>query len=442
MYEHKLESSPVIRTPPMLRKPSPPLYSPLSHPQSPIAPPWSPFTTPSLSPNTIQKTELLESAPTSEEKPDFEYILRLLAADPALIRRKVQVGTVKARMTGTPRTAANQHDAQTKILRLEKSRSIQQPSSHGRILTEVNDMRKARIPTNVYQQLWHKASQSTRKPGKPIQNMSEANSNTNDARRTNESDSEEKEKLEDRIRGALAHTRTHFAAGTHPTAFSNFNVPVKPHSIALTLLRKAAAAGIATFIYSSPTSEYYSLGIPPAPRPFREPDPTWFAGLTRAEMRAGPIREDADVRVAERELRYQAHRREKSLKKGRLYNEEYEVMIGLRRQILGLPMEGEIPEKDVRRAEKERGKQLKLARIDEEMEEQDISDEEDARASLAKFPKRKRSIVEDGKAEDDQNVMTRKKGRTIAAKKLRRAQKQPRKRRARDSDEDWAPGDL
>lgn len=86
-------------------------------------------------------------------------------------------------------------------------------------------------------------------------------------------------------------------------------------------------------------------------------DAQWWVGLSPAEMRAGPLRDDHDLKRAEKDLRDKARRREQSerLPNGRLRTEKEVVAEGLRRQILGLPMSGVLKEDMVQEAMDELG---------------------------------------------------------------------------------------
>ncbi|KAF2450305.1 hypothetical protein P171DRAFT_438975 [Karstenula rhodostoma CBS 690.94] len=143
-----------------------------------------------------------------------------------------------------------------------------------------------------------------------------------------------------RIQSALQH-----AQSPSPHALishSHFTLQVTdPPSTPLHLLRTSP---LATLIASTPTHEVYSLPIPVAPPAFRRQSEQWWAGRSPAEIRAGPIRDAEDVRLAEREIRSRAGRRRKSLtaKNGLLKQQEEYMLESLRRQTLRLPMEGAV----------------------------------------------------------------------------------------------------
>jgi hypothetical protein len=257
-------------------------------------------------------------------------------------------------------------------------------------------------------------------------------------------DADEEYNLETRIRAAIAYTRSCFAADTQPEAFSDFKISLKSSPATLALIRNASSANIATFVYGNRHFECYSLGVPPAPRPFREPNPAWFMELSRAEMRAGPMRTEGDVRVAEREIQYQMRRREKSQKgaNGKLRHERDVMIVGLQRQLLGLPMHGVIDDEVVEKAKREHGSNLENEEaLFEEfatmVEQDEVVGEEDPAVSGDR--KKRKRMRED--AETDSGK-TPKKRRCMAAKQPRRAAKKPRIRPAETSDSEWQPGDL
>jgi hypothetical protein len=196
-------------------------------------------------------------------------------------------------------------------------------------------------------------------------------------------DDEEANSFEIRIRNSIAYTRSCYAQGTTPTACSHFRIHVARDSKVLNLVRNAEEKGLATFIFGSPEVECYSMGIPPQPRYLHEPDSAWFASSSRAEIRAGPIRTDTDVRVAEREVRYQLERRKKSQNSanGKLKLQRDIMVIGLKRQILRLPMQGKLDEKEVRRVMKDYGEELKATESLIESENEESGEEEDEGSS-------------------------------------------------------------
>lgn len=129
----------------------------------------------------------------------------------------------------------------------------------------------------------------------------------------------------------------------HPHALvshNTFKLPITDSpSKPLTLLRNIP---LATLLATTPIHEIYPLPIPIASPAFRAPSEQWWVGLSPAEMRAGPIRDETSVRDAEREVRNREKRRVKSLtaKNGMLKQQEEYAREGLKRQVLGLPMEG------------------------------------------------------------------------------------------------------
>ncbi|KAK7186183.1 hypothetical protein PSPO01_07572 [Paraphaeosphaeria sporulosa] len=162
-----------------------------------------------------------------------------------------------------------------------------------------------------------------------------------------------------------------YAQSPEPHALAShnqFNIAVTdPPSAPLRLLRKCT---IATLISSSPTNEVYALPIPIAPPALRAPSEQWWAGLSPAEIRAGPVRDDEDVKRAEHEVKSKAERRRNSLKtkKGVLKLQKEYMRESLRRQTLHLPMEGAISRKAEEEAMEKYGQEWEnfLGELDEE----------------------------------------------------------------------------
>ncbi|CAI6230076.1 unnamed protein product [Periconia digitata] len=159
------------------------------------------------------------------------------------------------------------------------------------------------------------------------------------------SDEHENEKinLEDRLRECIAHTQSEISNGRQPNVCSHFVVPVtKPPSTALILIRNAETAGLASFINAGPKFEIYSLGVPPAIQTFQA-DPQWWAGMSKAEMRAGPLATPAEIRGAGKDTK----RKEKKTKEKEKEMTEKDAKLreGFKRQVLGLPIRGKVKEK-------------------------------------------------------------------------------------------------
>jgi hypothetical protein len=152
--------------------------------------------------------------------------------------------------------------------------------------------------------------------------------------------SAEEEIYLDRIHTAISYTRAQLATGFLPAVIDYFNLTHASPTEALNLLRRAHYDGHATLISSSPAHETYSIKIPPGPasRKFGGFNPQWWAGLSRAEMKAGPFRDESDVRKAVGDVKGMLKRREKSEKSGKLHIETKIVAEGLRRQTKGLRM--------------------------------------------------------------------------------------------------------
>lgn len=142
------------------------------------------------------------------------------------------------------------------------------------------------------------------------------------------------------IRIAISYTRDQLASGSLPAVTDYFSLNLAPPSEALTLLRRAYHNGLATLISSSRAHETYSIGIPPGPasKKFGGLNPQWWVGLSRAEMKVGPFRDEADIRKAENDVISMLKRKQRSEKSGRLHIEKKIVAEGLRRQENGLQM--------------------------------------------------------------------------------------------------------
>jgi hypothetical protein len=141
--------------------------------------------------------------------------------------------------------------------------------------------------------------------------------------------------LVERIKSGIRFTATLRSQGHMPAQITYITLPItSPPSQSLTLLRDAYHDGdisgkrLAELVYKSYTEERYALGVPPSypARAFPSGiDPQWWVGLTKAEVRAGPLRESkADLRKAEAELREAKKRKgaNKTLKKQDQYLQE------------------------------------------------------------------------------------------------------------------------
>jgi hypothetical protein len=126
------------------------------------------------------------------------------------------------------------------------------------------------------------------------------------------SSSSEQETPEDdltrRLRAAIDYTTARLAAGLKVELMTRFYVPSSPPHPTLTFLRPLSdepgrgGTSIAHFIYADAVEEVYELGMP-GPVQQDGVDPRWFHGRSRAEVRAGPFTEPADVRAVARVLR-------------------------------------------------------------------------------------------------------------------------------------------
>jgi hypothetical protein len=141
--------------------------------------------------------------------------------------------------------------------------------------------------------------------------------------------------LVERINSGIRFTATLRSQGHVPAQITYITLPItSPSSQSLTLLRDAyhdcdiSGKRLAELVYKSYTEERYALGVPPScpARAFPSGiDPQWWVGLTKAKVRAGPLRDTkADLRKAEAELREAKKRRtaNKMLKKQDRYLQE------------------------------------------------------------------------------------------------------------------------
>ncbi|KAF5846174.1 hypothetical protein GGP41_003618 [Bipolaris sorokiniana] len=135
-----------------------------------------------------------------------------------------------------------------------------------------------------------------------------------------------------RIHSGLSYTATQKSLNLPITQTTRFSLcPQYPtHLPALTLLRKHAI-----LISISPTHELYELGIP-RPDWVQEGaitgihDAQWWMGKSRAEIKAGPWADEADVKVAEARMRGVETRKKKRRGKGER-EREWKLREGVRR---------------------------------------------------------------------------------------------------------------
>ncbi|KAF1954371.1 hypothetical protein CC80DRAFT_550397 [Byssothecium circinans] len=181
---------------------------------------------------------------------------------------------------------------------------------------------------------------------------------------------EDEEHLEVRIREGISFSRSTHATPDGAACSTDFKILITtPPCTSLTLLREAHSTGIAFLINESIEYETYSLRLPPVIRTLHAAEPQWWVGLSAAEIRAGPIRTAEDVKEAAQELKSIEYQNQKSAKKpnGKVEWQKKMLGPGLRRQILGLPMDGEIPKERVNEAMRLKGHLLpEEAWIDQE----------------------------------------------------------------------------
>jgi hypothetical protein len=125
------------------------------------------------------------------------------------------------------------------------------------------------------------------------------------------------------------------------THFSNIPVSAFPTSESCILLRQAALEGLAQLAFATSDTETYTIARRPPVAPL-DIGEHWWAGLTPAQVRAGPWADEEDVRQAEGELAKLEERKtlSRQRKNGRLSLELRVIEEGIRRQKAGLRMYG------------------------------------------------------------------------------------------------------
>jgi hypothetical protein len=152
------------------------------------------------------------------------------------------------------------------------------------------------------------------------------------------------------IQDGIDYTRTCYRKGENPRSIRKFRIRTITSSETLTTLRKAAQVDLVHLIWSTDVEECYYVGsrLPPDHGyPFATIAPAhWWAGLSGAHIKAGPLADKSRIRHAEVTLRdkakreaAEARRKTPKSKAGLALKEEREKMEeGLRRQDAGLPM--------------------------------------------------------------------------------------------------------
>jgi hypothetical protein len=162
--------------------------------------------------------------------------------------------------------------------------------------------------------------------------------------------------LTHRISAAVLYTRVRRAAGLPVESVTRFHIPIHPPHPSLALLRHLSneagrgGTGLAHFIYADAVHEVYELG---APGPVQQDgvDPRWFHRQSRAEVRAGPYAEEANVRAANavliaRDTRAANAARKSGGRKTRQFAIETKLAEGMRRQETGMKMSDSSSEED------------------------------------------------------------------------------------------------
>ncbi|PSN70885.1 hypothetical protein BS50DRAFT_630942 [Corynespora cassiicola Philippines] len=144
-----------------------------------------------------------------------------------------------------------------------------------------------------------------------------------------------------RIRECVKYAHNAKQKDERPLSFSTFDVPrTNPPSEELTMLRHAAASGLAELVSETPECISYSIATPVQPGNDQEINPQWWAGRSEGGIRAGPLGTDSEVTKMQGVADKEKARKERSRThpSGRLYREELMAREGLRRQEKDLPM--------------------------------------------------------------------------------------------------------
>lgn len=195
---------------------------------------------------------------------------------------------------------------------------------------------------------------------------------------------DDRAELDKNVRTAMTSTNAQHGLEDQRCVYKFFTVPTTdPPLPCLSLLREAARNNTATLVCAHPTYEQYSLGVPSPPPGFRALDPQWWSGLSRAETHAGPLRSSDQVQRAKVEIKRQIARRRASetTKNGWLRAHKKNAEEGLRRQLLGLPMDGLLSRKLVDAATEANGWRLETEDVvggtdDNNEYGQEVSEEE------------------------------------------------------------------
>lgn len=147
-----------------------------------------------------------------------------------------------------------------------------------------------------------------------------------------------------RIEACVAYMRS-LKPGQHAYADAAFTLATFPETTGLLLLRQAAADGIATLLFDTPTqhggAECYAIGQGPLAiaLPFPLPvDPQWWKGMSRAEIKAGPLAGSEDIKCAQKALKQQDTRKRRNPKPRNADRDNLNE--ALYRQKMGLSMDG------------------------------------------------------------------------------------------------------
>lgn len=138
---------------------------------------------------------------------------------------------------------------------------------------------------------------------------------------------------ESRIRQSLRYFRERRAQNLQPEARIRITIPRSTN-----LLRQAARNGEADLIMKGKYTETFEIGMRPIPPAFASGiSPTWWEGMTPAEIRAGPLASAADVKAMEGTLKGMETRKKKraQVTKKKVQEIQDKLAEGVRRQEAG-----------------------------------------------------------------------------------------------------------
>jgi hypothetical protein len=152
------------------------------------------------------------------------------------------------------------------------------------------------------------------------------------------------------IQDGIDYTRTYYRKGENPRSTRKFLIRATTPSEILTTLQQAAQVDLVYLVWSTDVGECYNVDSrhpPDHDYPFATiAPPHWWAGLSAAQVKAGPLADKPSIRHAEATLRDKAKREAADARRktprsraGLAMKEEREKLEeGLRRQNAELPM--------------------------------------------------------------------------------------------------------